>query len=290
RPDATLMVVFLSDADDCSERASHPAASQRVICRGGPADRDGDGVPDAFNAAPCEAGAAACFQAECGDLDADACYAARCTVDRATRDSCAWQRDALTPVAEYADFLADLRPSGDVEIAAIVAPPMRTEAGSVVDFVPGAPAPMCDPEAAEFDPGLSQTEACCPEGHCRGAVQPSCASSAGEAFAGLRYLALAEAFGERQATDCGSDPSACPSICTQDFTTPLRRIREGWSPVLGTFCFDARPVPDSVEVEIDGEPVAFDVEANDGCPGGAAVRLHAPPPHASEVTVRYQAR
>jgi hypothetical protein len=49
RPDAILAVIITSDEDDCSDPASNPGASRRVICRpGGTADTNGDGLPDLY--------------------------------------------------------------------------------------------------------------------------------------------------------------------------------------------------------------------------------------------------
>lgn len=58
RPDATLVVFFVSDAYDCSDPVSNPGASRRAICRHGPADGDDASKPaDAFaDAELCPAG------------------------------------------------------------------------------------------------------------------------------------------------------------------------------------------------------------------------------------------
>ncbi|MCA9542953.1 MAG: hypothetical protein KC613_01145 [Myxococcales bacterium] len=96
RPDAILAVIVISDEDDCSDPATNPAASRRVVCRpSGTADSDADGLPDGFGdtelcpdreptpaeaqacSGVCGAGAACdrclrnqiertCFQRECG--------------------------------------------------------------------------------------------------------------------------------------------------------------------------------------------------------------------------------
>ena len=59
------------------------AADERLvgICRGGPVDRDGDGVPDGYRDAPgCTDDAAACFKRDCGDRSIADCHAWRCRV------------------------------------------------------------------------------------------------------------------------------------------------------------------------------------------------------------------
>lgn len=63
------------------------------ICRRGPGDRDGDGVPDGYNEPfVCDGqDKKACFIADCGNQTARACYEARCVVRLVPvdRDFCA---------------------------------------------------------------------------------------------------------------------------------------------------------------------------------------------------------
>lgn len=52
------------------------------ICRGGPRDGDGDGVPDGYKETlECEGPVDLCFKRDCGEQSAAACHAARCRVD-----------------------------------------------------------------------------------------------------------------------------------------------------------------------------------------------------------------
>lgn len=267
RPDASLVVVFISDEDDCSEPAANPGASRRVICKYGVADGDGDGVPDGYrDPALCADDPATCFARECGGLDAQACRAARCMVPTNDNSSCAWARDALTPVDDYRRFLSSLKadPTSDILVAAIVGQRAYTDAGSVITWQPGpASTPECDPEHGAFEP----SEACCPDGVCRGAIQTTCSSSNGEAFAGHRYLALAEDFGPNGiGCPAGAEPGGplseiedCASICTDDFAAPLRAIGQGSKDILSTYCLDKRPACQVMDA--DGErPCAIAAE------------------------------
>lgn len=96
RPDAVLAVIVVSDEDDCSDPASNPAASRRVICRpGGTADTDGDALPDLYRdtdlcpdrdptdaerqacAGPCAGGGNACSQCIRGQIE-QSCYLREC--------------------------------------------------------------------------------------------------------------------------------------------------------------------------------------------------------------------
>lgn len=121
RPDATLVVVFLTDEDDCSDPAANPAASQReicrtgrpqpgdcdpgedpgacrvrrcdisrqalhAICRHGPGQLDADGIPAAYgDPVYCHNGdRAACFATECEGMDPVSCHRERCAADETT--------------------------------------------------------------------------------------------------------------------------------------------------------------------------------------------------------------
>ena len=115
RPQAKLVVVFLSDEDDCSDPAAHPAAARSPLCRSGvpapgecepgesveacrarncdverqavlsicrhgPGAMDAEGIPAAYaDTKYCPGGdRAACFAAECAGRTAEACHAAFC--------------------------------------------------------------------------------------------------------------------------------------------------------------------------------------------------------------------
>ncbi|MGK0362345.1 MAG: hypothetical protein ACI9U2_004666, partial [Bradymonadia bacterium] len=247
RPDAILAVVFISDEDDCSDPAANPGASNRVICKYGAGDSDGDGVPDGFRDPDlCPDGASACFARECGGLDAETCRAQRCAIDKTANHHCVWQRDRLTPVTDYRRFLTGLkaRPRESILVASIVGERAYThDAGNLVRFEAGTYADArCDPADEAFDEQVHRTEACCPGGICPSTPEPSCDSGDGQAYAGQRYLELAEQFGD---TGVGCPEGAegidaeCNSICTDDLSAPLRAISDLTQTLLRTYCLDA---------------------------------------------------
>ncbi|MBU1896977.1 hypothetical protein KKB55_04320 [Myxococcota bacterium] len=278
RPDATLMVVIISDEDDCSAPASNPVESHTAICKHGVADQDGDGVPDGYrDAMICgDRAPAACFAFECDGRDAEACYAQRCEVEGADRDACAYADDHLTPIQDYVRFLEGLkaRPLDQIVLLMIVGPRQYTERGDLMRFQPGEPREGCqgttlDHSPAPYDPTLNgeTLDACCPEGRCLGPVQPSCAAADHVAFPGRRYLELVDIWsGDSRNGGVGvgcpmlatpgypdQDPSlACINICDAGFGAVMGSLF--WSPDrLGIFCLDAAPVCVVPPTEIDGD-------------------------------------
>jgi hypothetical protein len=257
RPEAALVVVFLSDERDCSDPASNAAASSRAICRGGPGNPDANGVPAGF-AAPgaCpSADRAACYAAECGTQTPDACYAARCIIDRGDNNNCAWFPDALTPVDEYVQFLTDLK-GGDrhrVGVYAWVGPRGLVEMadGEAVEatFTPGQVADACLFEGpnGEVNPNASLlSPECCPDGMCTGGDALTCTSEAGSAYSGTRYLALAEAFSGGAAA-CAAFGN-CEMICGLDPSMRLQQMADSVPTLLvGGVCLSAAPACETVE-------------------------------------------
>ncbi|MCA9528167.1 MAG: hypothetical protein KC549_17895 [Myxococcales bacterium] len=252
RPDAVLVVIFITDENDCSDPATNPTDSRRVICKYGSGDGDGDGVPDGYRDGELCGGRspAECFRAECGDLDAEACRVERCIISRAANSNCEWFRGNLTPVEDYYRFLTGLKaqPLESIVVAAVVGLRAFTDQGNEVTYNPGTPEnPGCNPDDPAFNPALKDTEACCPNGACRGEIQTSCESANGEAFSGRRYLQLTELFAEDgNGIGCPAgadpnDPTECVHICVNDFAGPLGRIKEQVSKLIGTYCLDKPP-------------------------------------------------
>ena len=274
RPDAMLVVVFISDEDDCSDPDANPGRSRRAICKYGPADGDGDGIPDGYrDPALCAGDPAGCFRSECGDLGATACQARRCQVDKTANSHCEWQRDILTPVDDYYRFLAGLKPhpQRSIVVATIVGERAYTTDGAhVLTWQLGAVEAGCDPQGEGFDPATARTQACCPEGRCTGEVQPSCKSANGEAYAGRRYLQLAERFGVN-GVGCpegmeGED-GACLSICTAEFSRPLGVVKERIRGIVASYCLDKRPA-----CQVEGRACETDAERRDPANRPVAVR------------------
>lgn len=341
RPDATLVVVFLTDEDDCSDPAENPARSTRAICRTGrpeaddceagesaeacrarrcdisaqpvraicrhgAGDLDAAGVPSAYGDAEyCPSGdRAACFATECRGRTAADCHAHFCggpgapPVDPAENlklSTCQWFPGVLTPVDDYRRFLADLKrdPANRLIVAAFTGTPRHTEAGAPVAF--GLPVAPTDP-ACEGAGGLDEpSEACCPGGRCEGEPLSACTSDFGDAAAGLRYLALAEAFGDR-GLGC-HDPEQCVSLCGGDLAGPLGRLFRVLEEALTVECLTAPALEDTVNVRLecpDGAcaptmlpDTAWAVEPDPACASGQSLHLAAPPPLGARLVLSY---
>jgi hypothetical protein len=240
RPDAQLAVVFVGDEDDCSHPMANPAASRRPICRYGPGDADGDGVPDGYqDATLCPQGAAACFRAECGDVDAQDCFEAHCVVPRDDNGNCVWKRDALTPVGDYEDFLRGL--GRRVSVTAFVGDRLFTEDGDEVAYIRGLPEPACDPQSEAFDPDRPLAE-CCAQGVCTGAARPVCEGTAGLAFSGRRYAELALRFGDAGCAPGRPGQASGPcTLCTDDAVATFTEGLKLTPPWTLRMCLDAAP-------------------------------------------------
>ena len=108
RPDSLLVVIFVTDENDCSAPIDNRGDSTKVICRYTIEDLDGDGIPDGYyDPALCPSrNVAECFQAECGALSAQDCFDQRCRVNFADYNN----REGLF-AGEYED--RDLTDVGD---------------------------------------------------------------------------------------------------------------------------------------------------------------------------------
>ncbi|MFN3197720.1 MAG: hypothetical protein ACE366_04795 [Bradymonadia bacterium] len=284
RPDSLLVVVFVTDENDCSDPASNPPASNLAICKYGEQDGDGNGIPDGYrdqticrDASGNPINEAECFQRECGGLGAADCLEQRCLVSRAINSNCEWFRDRLVPVADYQDFLNNLKiaPERQIIVASIVGSRAFTDTGEEIFFnPPEIPSnPGCDPDNPAF--GSVGDDVCCPNGQCEGRIQPSCQSDNGIAFAGRRYLQLAESF-DVNGIGCPVDDEfgECVTICVDDFAAPLQVLKEKVTDLIGKFCLEKRPaclVP--TEDMQDTEPCDSEAEFNDARNYAFRVRL-----------------
>lgn len=216
RPDAVLVVIIVSDEDDCSDPATNPAASRRAICKYATTDEDGNGIPDGFNdpdlcsnnRTPAE-----CYAAECGMLTPDECRQQRCEIPRTENNSCEWFRSDLTPVQDYYRFLTSLkaRPLEQLVVATIVGQRDYTAPSAFeITYNRGQTNGACLMDDGEGGDVAVTTDMCCPNGRCVGEIATSCESENGEAFAGRRYLQLAETFNEN-GIGCPPPPAGLPA-------------------------------------------------------------------------------
>lgn len=211
RPDALLVVIFVSDENDCSDPAANPNESRRVICRYDfTQDQNRDDVPDGYNDQVLCAGKTPqkCFTDECGSLSPQDCYSRRCEVDATNNYNCEYGREHLTPVGDYFEFLNAIkaRPAEQLVVATIVGQRDYTPSGSEIFFNEGVSAAAsgvaCVPDRDLSDPEVLvnreavRSEMCCPQGQCRGDVISTCVSKNGSAYAGRRYLELADRFAD----------------------------------------------------------------------------------------------
>jgi len=242
RPDASLVVVIISDEDDCSDPITNPGMSRHAICKYGAVDLDADRIPDGYQDQElCEGSdPEACYRNECGVLatdqndrlreSAEECYQQRCQIRREQNSNCEWFRDILTPVTEYVDFLKALKPRQPEQliVISIVGERLLTFEGDEIFFNPGSPRPECETQGRYSEPysPVLPLEECCPQGQCLGNIQPSCSSSNGIAFTGHRYLKFASSFGASGLEGCDAVGERCISICSDDFSDELTRVQE----------------------------------------------------------------
>lgn len=308
RPDAALIVLVLSDEDDCSAPNANPEASNRVICRYGSGDADRDGVPDGYRDPNLCNGVdpAACFFNECGNLNAEDCQTRRCEITRDDDNQCAWQRDRLTPVDDYRRFLAGLkaRPQAQILVSGIVGPRRMTEAGDLIVYDRGPPVrPECDPAHPMYESSMAGSELCCPGGRCRGPVQAACESQSVQATAGSRYLELIDDF-DRNGLGCplAADPATddCFSIC-DDQTSLMRALQRRVARFIVTFCMPAliderfAVITECTDLDCATlqpaqaliEDVGYRLDDAFGCSSGAVLRLEESPPPSSETSMTY---
>jgi hypothetical protein len=203
RPDAKLVIVIISDENDCSTPGDNPALTGRLICAPeGTTDLDSNGLPDLYEMS--YRGAAADFyERDCGSYEIVACKENRCDVTYNQTMECDWNRSSLTDVSEYKEFLQKLKAKPDVQI--ILAPVVGfrgyTEKGNVMVYnqADEYADPLCVPNAdPRIDNPLHQTETCCPNGQCaKISINQSCEIPEKDisAGAGTRYLELASLLG-----------------------------------------------------------------------------------------------
>lgn len=214
---------------------------------------------------------------------------------------CSWYRDRLTPLDTYRRFMASLKaqPNELLLVEAIVgALAFTIDGDNPMVYDPGPPVdPRCDPADERFDPSVEWTELCCPEGHCRGAIESSCESALGTAQAGARYRAFANDLNVHPCTDLPHDE--CPIICTDE--TPLDEMLQRLTPFRLAYCLSRPPagpvtvstqcVTDECDIRVAPrmliEGVDYRVEEEQYCDGGVLLRLDTDPAHGGELIIEY---
>ena len=230
RPDALLVVVIISDENDCSMPILNEAESNRPICAQNMNQMPADFMPLGYQEQTHCAGLSpqACYRRDCGDLGPHDCYATRCDPELEVESSCEWNRHALTDVADYSRFLESLKanPGEQVLVATIVGQQAYTPMGKSIYYSDGAAGinPLCIPLGDPFPLNyeIVQSDECCPEGHCQGERVISCSSLGnGIAYSGTRYLEMAEAF--------GSNSISCPPLKADTVQSPQLDACDGLS-------------------------------------------------------------
>lgn len=279
RPDASLVVIFITDENDCSTPSDAPDETSRLICRnGGTVDvAPQDGIPDVYSDYCRGISPQECYMRECAQYTAsgpEECRKNRCDILYTQNIECEWYRTRLTPVREYRDFLQGLkaRPLDQILVAPIVGFRSYTELGNQLRFSNGM---ASDPGCNENSSTISASEACCPGGNCVGVLQvtPTCQlpNKGVLAYPGTRYLELAEEMGdnglgcpsgnepivdrvaETIMSQPGLEPQDCVNICVENFVAPLEAIKNRVANLLNTYCIDRLPACRVPASEVNGQ-------------------------------------
>ena len=264
RPDAFLMVVFITDEDDCSTYASAGVDSPYATCLADPKEMQEllkEGTADGRTQANsliyskyndpgrCPDGDMACYNGECTSstgqlLDPVDCYYTRCelqlpndTSDASYGNACRWQAYKLAPVEYYFEFLNGLkaRPTEQLLIANIVAPGLLTNTGDRLTFSEVE----AEDDSCERGPSRDYNT-CCPNGNCGGIYDfSSCQSGSG--YSSWRYIDLMTMFGENGLGCREGQSGGCVEICNPDLTEALGQLRAKVINAVGDYCVVRRP-------------------------------------------------
>ena len=276
RPDAFLVVVFITDEDDCSTFSDANADSPYATC-----SQDYKTVKDLYgsgNTAELQAANALIYSAYsnpryCGGNNPEACHAAECTnndgqvfdpvecyfkrcslvlrtdsqgrLDPSSKEACRRQADKLAPVSFYHRFLLGLkeRPNDQIIVANIVSPGLLTPSGYRLNFSDNAPAAMqCAENAAYLSSNLDM---CCPNGQC-GAIPDlvSCPNGDGEegdGYSAWRYIDLMSMFGENGLGCREGETTNCVNLCNPNLKDALIALRNKVISAVGEYCVAGRP-------------------------------------------------
>ena len=271
RPEAMLMVVFITDEDDCSTYASAGIDAPLATCHADPlvmqeltASGDPEGVRQAHELISsnydhpelCPAGAAECHQRECvgpagSVLDPVDCYYDRCALNlprglsgRAYGNACKWQASKLAPVSYYVDFLNRLksRPAEQILVANIASPGLLTQSGDRLTFSQEE-SPLKDVCISDPNTGSRDPDMCCPGGVCRAIndFNACAADSDQQANSSWRYIDFMSMFGDRGLGCREGQGDDCINICEPNLTEALSQLRAQVINAVGDYCVARRP-------------------------------------------------
>ena len=292
RPDAFLVVVFITDEDDCSTYADATKDSPFATCSEdyttvtgllGSGDIAGRQAANAliYNAysSPLYCSGSdpqACHALECTNdagqlLDPIDCYFSRCALtlttdergrlDTSSKEACRRQANKLAPVSFYHRFLMGLkeRPNEQIIMANIVSPGLLTPSGYRLNFSDNPPTVSeCATNAAYMSSNL---DACCPNGQC-GATPDliSCPNIDGDGYSAWRYIDLMSMFGESGLGCREGENTDCVNLCDPNLTDALSALRNKVISAVGEYCVAGKPACMVTDINT-GEPRAcVDVE------------------------------
>ena len=275
RPDAILVVVFITDEDDCSLYSDMPIDSPLATCSlnvntvenalgAGDAAGQQAAANTIFSSYTTHRNCAglapqACHALECTNnsgqvLDPVECYFQRCAITMSPDDltnirACRYQGNKLAPVSYYHDFLKSLkgRPNDQIIVANIVPTGLLSPNGLRLNFSEVANSnPRCD----EVDYLRANIDSCCPEGQC-GAVGDikSCA----DGYSAWRYIDLMSMFGTSGLGCREGEEQGCVNLCDPNLSAALGALRERVISAVGDYCVARRPaclVTDPMTMEI----------------------------------------
>ena len=256
RPDALLVVIFLTDEDDCSLQGDANQEASLAICAVPYTNR---GALDGFTKRRyCPGGDSnACYVQECGNLQPEECYHQKCELPeiqevipegfdpQRTRVTgrCARVADRLTPVSEYHEFLLGLKaqPADQIIVASIVGPPVTTSAGQPLNYSFSLPNDASCISDSQFV--VNNIDLCCPGGQCGlSTLVNACeqVQGSGSAASGYRYLDLSTRL-RGNGIGCSATGDNCVTICDNDLSGPLMNIKGRIITAVGEYCLERAP-------------------------------------------------
>jgi hypothetical protein len=242
RPDALLVVIFLSDEDDCSTYGDNPIDSPLAVCSIPFEDLGNVNAQQQAFLNPRYCGDRSpnqCFTDECDTSNVISCYETRCQM--LDNRGCRQNTERLSSVEIYYNDLLALkpRPADQIIIASIVAPGVYVQGQPIRYATEG----LVDSQCENKDFINQNLDYCCPNGNCGSSnAVVACSVGNNEGYAGWRYMRLMEKFGNN-GLGCsdGQGVNDCVHICADDLSEPLDALRTKVIEAVGDYCLDKRP-------------------------------------------------